>query len=73
MLRHNYEATNYFTVIVQFRMVDNKLTQSDQISAKYLWKNSNKSRIGSFLKGKKGINSCFQVWLRFDFPPSGDP
>ena len=50
MLRHNYEVTNYFTVIVQFRMVDNKLTQSDQISAKYLWKNSNKPRIGSFLK-----------------------
>ena len=39
MLRHNYKVTNYFTVIVQFRLVDNKLTQSDQISVKYLWKN----------------------------------
>ena len=73
MLRHNYKVTNYFTVIVQFSLVDNKLTQSDQISAKYLWKNSNKPRIGSLLKGKEGINFCFQVWLRFDFPPLGDP
>ena len=43
MLRHNYKVTNYFTVIVQLRLVDNKLTQSDQISAKYLWKNSYKN------------------------------
>ena len=66
-------AIYYFTVIVQFSLVDNKLTQSDQISAKYLWKNWNKPRIGSLLKGKEGINFCFQVWLRFDFPQSGDP
>ena len=36
MLRHNYEVTNNFIFIVQFSLVDNKLSRPDRISTKCL-------------------------------------
>ena len=65
MLRRNYEVTNNFIFIVQFSLVDNKLSRPDRISAKCLWKSVTwlmLLRIKLLYLKNNWLKFCFKLW-----------